>query len=322
MAKLRRVSKSTVLQAVLLSAGAYFLISALAGIDFAEVVDQLQTAIWGLLVLALFFGQLPRFAQAEATRGACPRPIAYGPVALLQFAITFVNLVLPSTAARVAVNIRFFQRQGIPAASAVSIGIIDSLGGFAVQLMILLGAVLFGHESFDADLSGRTDLGAGDLVKVVAILVAVVLVVLLIAALVPALRHWVMARIRPWLLQIRETVQGIQSPIKVIQIIGGNLVATILFSLTLGLCLAAFHTNVSLGTLLVINVIVGLFSGIMPVPGGIGVTEGATIALLTAVGVDEAIAFAATICYRMITFYLPPIWGAAAFHRMERNGLL
>jgi len=36
----------------------------------------------------------------------------------------------------------------------------------------------------------------------------------------------------------------------------------------------------------------------------------------------DAAAFAATMCYRLITFYLPPIWGAGVFRRMERNGLL
>ena len=94
------------------------------------------------------------------------------------------------------------------------------------------------------------------------------------------------------------------------------------FALTLALVLNAFHSPVPLGTLLVINVCVSLFAGLMPVPGGIGVTEGALITGLSAAGVDQATAFAATICYRMITFYLPPIWGAACFHRLERAGML
>ena len=43
---------------------------------------------------------------------------------------------------------------------------------------------------------------------------------------------------------------------------------------------------------------------------------------LTAVGIDEATAFAAAICYRLCTYYLPPIWGWFAFHRLERTGLI
>ena len=30
---------------------------------------------------------------------------------------------------------------------------------------------------------------------------------------------------------------------------------------------------------------------------------------LTAAGIDQATAFAAAICYRLCTYYLPPVWG-------------
>ncbi|MCB1038693.1 MAG: flippase-like domain-containing protein, partial [Acidimicrobiales bacterium] len=72
----------------------------------------------------------------------------------------------------------------------------------------------------------------------------------------------------------------------------------------------------------VINVTVALFAGLMPVPGGIGVSEGALVVGLTAAGVDQAVAFAVAITYRLCTFYLPPIWGGVAFRRLERAGLL
>jgi glycosyltransferase 2 family protein len=60
----------------------------------------------------------------------------------------------------------------------------------------------------------------------------------------------------------------------------------------------------------------------MPVPGGIGVSEAALVVGLTAAGVDDATAFAAAICYRLCTFYLPPIWGWAAYRRLERSDLI
>ena len=102
--------------------------------------------------------------------------------------------------------------------------------------------------------------------------------------------------------------------------LGGAIGAMLRFAMV---SLVGFLPNgFPLGTLLVINVCVSLFAGLMPVPGGIGVTEGALITGLTAAGVDQATAFAVTIVYRMITFYLPPIWGAACFHRLERAGML
>ncbi|WP_426571025.1 flippase-like domain-containing protein [Aquihabitans sp. McL0605] len=322
LAKLRRVSRSTLLQAALLSAAAYFLISSLSGIDFAQVWDQMQGAVWWILVVALFFGQTPRFSQAESTRGACPRPVAYGPLVLLQFSISFINLVLPSTAARVAVNVRFFQKQGIPPASAVSIGVIDSVGGFVVQLIILASVFLFGLGDIHLELPADSTFGHGNLLTVLAAIAAAVLLAVLVGLAFKSVRHRIAERVRPWIHEVRETVGSLRSPTKVAQVIGGNLGAELLFASTLAMVLAAFHSPVPLGTLLVINVCVSLFAGLMPVPGGIGVTEGALITGLSAAGVDQATAFAATICYRMITFYLPPIWGAACFHRLERAGYL
>lgn len=322
LAKLRRVSGSALVQAVLLSVGAYFLISSLAGVDFSQMWAQIQDAVWALLVVALLVGQTPRLAQATSAQGACPRRVAYGPLVQLQFAIGFIGLVLPSTAARVATNIRFFQRQGIPAASATSIGVIDSLGGFVVQIAILAAALLFGVGDVQLSMPADSNVGEGDLLTLLLVVAGIAVLGGLGALLLPKVRRKAIGLVRPRLAEVRETVGNLRSPAKVAQILGGNVVSELLFAATLSLVLNALHSPVSLGTLLVVNVCVSLFAGLMPVPGGIGVTEAALIFGLTAAGVDEATAFAATMCYRLITFYLPPIWGAGVFRRMERNGLL
>jgi uncharacterized protein (TIRG00374 family) len=242
-------------------------------------------------------------------------------VLLLQFAISFVNLVIPSTAARISVNVRFFQRQGIPPASAVSIGLVDSLGGFVVQLGILGSVLLFdlGHVGLDLD---RPADGAGGLVTVVVALAALVVLAGLAAAAVPSLRAKAIERVRPWIAEALETVHSLRSPAKVARVIGGNLASEVLFACTLAVVLAAFGESAPLATLLVVNVSVALFAGLMPVPGGIGVTEGALVVGLTAAGLDQATAFAAVIAYRLCTYYLPPIWGAVALRRLERAGML
>jgi uncharacterized membrane protein YbhN (UPF0104 family) len=321
LTNLRRVSPGTLARAALLSAAAYLLITSLSGVDLEEVADSLRGASWSLLAAALVVGQTPRLSQAIATRGACPRPLAYGPVALLQYAISFVNLVVPSTAARVAVNIRFFQRQGIPPASAVSIGVIDSLGGFAIQVLILISALTFGSRELDLGLDRVAGQG-GDVVRIVVLVGLGMALLGLLSLAVPAIRHRLLDRVRPWLHEVGETVGNLRSPTKLAQVLGGNLGSELLFATTLGLVLAAVGTSLPLGTILVINVLVSLFAGLMPVPGGIGVSEGALVFGLTAAGVDDATAFAAAIAYRMVTFYLPPLWGALAFRHLEREGML
>jgi uncharacterized protein (TIRG00374 family) len=131
----------------------------------------------------------------------------------------------------------------------------------------------------------------------------------------------VVDRPRPALTDLRNTLATLRSPARVTKLLLANLAAEVLFASTLGLVLLALGTSLSLATLLVVNVFVSFFASMIPVPGGIGVSEGALMVGLTAVGVNQSTAFAAAICYRLCTFYLPPIWGWLAFQRLERTGL-
>ena len=321
IAKIRRVSTRALVQTGLLVAAAYFLLSTLVGVDINELADALRSASLPALVLALVIGQLPRFCYAESTRAACPRPLAFGPVALLEFTIGFINLVLPSSVARMALDIRFFQRQGVPPASAVSISLIDNLGTYTVQIVIILAALVFGFGNLDVDLrsaSGRV----GTLLLVLVILVAVVIVVVLMGVAVPRLRNAVLDRVRPHLTDVRDTVTALRSPTRVARLLLSNLGAEVFLASTLALVLVSLNDSLSLATVLVVNVSVTFFAALIPVPGGIGVTEGALVVGLTAAGLDQATAFAAAICYRLCTYYLPPIWGWFAFRRLEKTGLL
>ena len=56
-----------------------------------------------------------------------------GPLYALQLAVSYVNLAIPTSAARVAVNIRFFQRHGVPPGAAMAAGAMDGFSGFVVQ---------------------------------------------------------------------------------------------------------------------------------------------------------------------------------------------
>ena len=60
----------------------------------------------------------------------------------------------------------------------------------------------------------------------------------------------------------------------------------------------------------------------MPVPGGIGVAEASLAAGLMAYGVPPTIAGAAALTQRLVTFYLPPIWGWVAFRWLSKHEYL
>ena len=65
--------------------------------------------------------------------------------------------------------------------------------------------------------------------------------------------------------------------------------------------------------LILINTVVSLFAGLLPIPGGIGVSEAGLTLGLTAAGLSSEIAFAIALAYRMVSFYLPPIWGCFSY---------
>lgn len=65
-------------------------------------------------------------------------------------------LAVPSSAARIAMNVRFFQRSGMTAATALAVRAIDSLAGFVVQIVLLVAIAAFGLIAFETPVAGST----------------------------------------------------------------------------------------------------------------------------------------------------------------------
>jgi uncharacterized membrane protein YbhN (UPF0104 family) len=294
------------------------LLSAVAGFDAEELLDSLQDAAWWLVVIGFFVAQFPRLAQAVSTLGASPAPLPLGPVYALQLAISYVNLAIPTAAARIAVNIRFFQRQGIPPGTAVATGALDGVSGFIVQAILLGSLLLFSGLSLDVDIDGPAS-AAVRIVWMVAIGLAVAAVVIVA---IPRLRRHVFGGVRRTVQEAVVVLRGLRSPRRLVMLFGGNLVAELVFALALGVFVQAFGYSLALHELLFVNMAVSLLAGLLPVPGGVGVTEGGLILGLTSFGVPQEAAFAAVMLYRLSTFYTPPIWGFFSLRWLERNRYL
>ncbi len=86
--------------------------------------------------------------------------------------------------------------------------------------------------------------------------------------------------------------------------------------------LRAFGQDVGFADVVLVNEAVALFAGLMPVPGGVGVTEAALAAGFGAIGVDSSTAVAAAMSYRMITFYAPPLLGYFAMRSLRDQRML
>ena len=97
-------------------------------------------------------------------------------------------------------------------------------------------------------------------------------------------------------------IRGILStPMKAVQLFGGQIVSQVIFAMVLGAALHAYGESLPLMQLIVINSFASFIGGAMPVPGGMGVVEtgliaGFTVGLIPVVGAlaNAMTAFAST----------------------------
>jgi uncharacterized protein (TIRG00374 family) len=322
LARLRRVSLGALVRAALITVAAYSVISLLGGIDPDQLGETLSGAAPGWVLLGLVVGQLPVLSETASTQGASVRRLAVGPLVALQVAIGFVKLAVPSTAARLATVVRYFQKQGVPPAEAVSISSIETFAGFLVQVAVLVTTLVLGFGSVSLDLETQQSQGTSGLAAAIVVLVVVASLVAVGALAWPASRPRIVERVRPWWRQVRSSAAVLRSPSRVVALFGGNLATQLLFAAALAACARAFGVDLDLADSLVVYVGASLFGGFMPVPGGIGVMEAALTVGLVAVGVPESAALAAAVTFRIVTFYVPPAWGAIAFRWLDRHQYL
>ena len=313
IAPLRRVRPKDVLLTALLILSAYLLITQLAEIGFSRIVDELSRAepVW--LVVGLLLAQVALIGSGISVRGAVTTPLALLPCVVLQSAIKFINLTVPSSAGRIGMNVRFLQKQGVSGAQALAAGAVDDVSESMVQAGLLLAVLPFVGAKIDTGQFHGTGPDTRLLIGIAAALVVVALVVWRVPSVhdrvVPGVRSalsgvWAVARVRR----------------KRIELFGGNVISELTYSLALGATCLAYGVDLNLAQLVFVNTFAAVLSGLIPVPGGIGAAEAALSAGLISMGVDESTAFAIAITQRFWTFYLPPIWGYVGLSWLGRKG--
>jgi uncharacterized membrane protein YbhN (UPF0104 family) len=314
-ASLHRVTGRTLLMFGLTILAAYALIGMVSGIDFASVAEELQDANWGWVAAAFVVAQLPLLSEAITMMAAVASPIPMMPTVQLQSAIKFIQLAIGGAAGRMATNIAYLRKFGVSTTDSVTQGAVDSLTGFFIQILIILAAVVFGGIQLLPD-DAALDLNW-----------ALIIGLIVFAVLVSALMVWfirpVRERIVPPVKQAWEGLSAlVKDPGRFLTLLGAVIATQLLYAIALWMTALAFGWTVSLSSMLVVNTIAALFAGLLPIPGGVGVTEALLTAGMTAIGIDESAAFAIAVTYRVISAYLPPVWGWFSIQWLERNGYL
>jgi len=318
LARLRRVSVRALVQVGLLGFASYTIAEFAGNVSWGDVGSAIGHASWTWIVAAFVLAQVPRLSQSLSTLGSVPVSMPFGPVYAMQLATGYMNVALPSNLARMAVNIRFFQRQGLSAPTAVASGAIDSFASTVVQAVLLGALLIFSESSVPLDLPSPSG-GIGTLFW---ILVGAFVACVATAVLVRRLRHAIADRVRRWWPDVRATLLSLRASHKLALLLLGNLATELLFAVALGLFVRGFGYHVNLAELLVVNISVSLLASFIPVPGGIGVAEFGYTVGLTSAGMSPESAIAAVLLYRIATYYLPPVWGFPAMLWLQRNRYL
>jgi uncharacterized protein (TIRG00374 family) len=324
---IRRVTWGTLAKIAVAGFLAYALISAFANVGIDTIVQEFQNADWAWLLAALIVTPFVQVPQAFSTMGATLQSMRFWPVLMLQYGVQFIALAVPSSAARIALEIRFFERVGVPGAGAVSIGMIDSFSTFLIQMLMIVIILVSGVVTLNASSnqgSSSSSTSSFDWQALV-IAIALVAIALVIALLVPKTRaklHRFREILRDKAADAKDALRVVRHPKKLALLFGGNLIAQVMLAVILGLCLKAFGQSASLAALILVNTFVSLFAGFMPVPGGVGVAEAGYTAGLIAVGIPEGAATSTALAFRLVTFYIPPLWGVFAMRWMKQHSYL
>jgi uncharacterized protein (TIRG00374 family) len=303
--KLTRVDPKKILMAAFGVFASYTIISKLADVGFSTIGHAVSDASWPTLVLALLVVACTNATDALSLVSLSAKPVPVGLATIEQFAISFVNIAVPSSAGRLTVNIRFFQKFGIAGVTSTSTSMIASFMALLGQVILLTLAIVVGKRSIDLS---SVQLGGG-VVTLLGLVVGLVVVGLVFVLAVPKLRHAVGAKLQAPVQQFRDAMGIVKQPRNLFRSLAATIASEILYAFGLVLCVQALGGSLSLGSAVFINITVTLFAGLSPIPGGIGVAEAGLTAGLRGVGVPSDIAVAAVLLYRMVSYYLPPLWG-------------
>ena len=132
---LRRISITNILMAVGTVLGVYLLIAQFS--DVPNLGESLRSAQKGWVVVTALLSQLPQFAGAFVMLGSVATQLPYGPTLAVQFANNFTGFVAGSVGTT-AMIIRYFQRQGLTIAVAVSSGVLKTISGMVVEFTLIV----------------------------------------------------------------------------------------------------------------------------------------------------------------------------------------
>ncbi|WP_433466491.1 lysylphosphatidylglycerol synthase transmembrane domain-containing protein [Spirillospora sp. CA-128828] len=274
--------------------------------------DSLAAADGEWLVIAVSATVLMWVAGAFAQLGSMPLPPPVGRLFAVQLAASFANHVLPAGSGGIAVNMRFMRRLGMSTDAAAGAVGLNALAGFLTH-GALLALIMISAPSTVASIDRRVHWPAVSHLSSAAVGIVMAAASIALVALTTVLlrragrrsRARSAAGVSRLASELRQLGVVLRHPGRALALWGGSLAAPLLHAVILFAVLRSLDVPVTVGTVLLIYVVVSAVSAVVPSPGAIGSLDVALVAGLAVSGVPSTAALATVLGYRLITVWLP-----------------
>lgn len=303
--------------AVLLAVGLaiYLLLPQLA--SFGQVVASLRNADWRWIAMAVLTGLLGVLASGVSLLGSTRQRLPFWKTMAVQLAAAFTGRTTVGGVGFYGLNIVYLERLGLRRTHAAGAVFLNrAIMAFVTGAATAIGVLIIG-----------TAVPVGDIrLPPWPVLLGGAVVVVAIGAAVLGSR-WGRRRLwQPMMRSLRgvldELIPTLGNPMRALQLFGGCALFIVLQAIGLAATLAAFLPSFDVLAVLAVYVVGTTLGQLVPTPGGLGAVEAATIAGLSAVGVDPTSAVAAVLASRVLTYWLPAVPGIVAFRVLQHRGVV
>ncbi|WP_051571344.1 lysylphosphatidylglycerol synthase transmembrane domain-containing protein [Cryptosporangium arvum] len=309
--RLERLRPRTIISVVALTAAAYVLLDQIAGLDLVAVIT---TADWRWLAVAVLLGAVRFVGAAVALTGFVAEKLRFARTFLVQIASSFLGLVAPAGVGGAALNVRYLQQAGVPAAAAVAAVALWQIGTVAVTVLLLIVVGL---------IAGNDQARSLEVPDSALITLGVIMAVVAAVFMVPMGRRFLLARLRPYLAQITPRLASVFTrPARLGAGVFGTILQSVATVLVMSACIEGFGGSLSWSVVAVVVLAGTALGSAAPTPGGLGAVEAVLSAGLTAGGLDGATAVSSVLLFRLLTFWLPVLPGWLAFTFLSRKQLV
>jgi uncharacterized membrane protein YbhN (UPF0104 family) len=284
--------------------------------SLADALAALVSVEPGWVVVGLGLVAVRYVAAAVSLQAAVRTRIRLAPAVVVQLAGAFVSRLTPEGVGWVVVTQRYLESIGLPRP--------DALAAIALKVAAtgLTRVAVIGVVAFLVGATGLVRFESPKLDPLVLAVVALAIVGVVILAIV--LRPYARAIVRLALAAVDAALVGLRDlarePLRLAALLASTAWLTVLSVLVLAVSVAAFGADVPLLDVFVVYLISSAVASLTPTPGNLGSSELAFTAGLVAIGEAPAVALAAVLLYRLLTFWLPIIPGLIAFRSLQSRG--